>query len=228
IKEYIVNKLNGIQGYEEKIAGLETEIKQLEEEMQDFSQKIHTIRVEASVGLCERMKELLMELGIKHADFRVSVKETEDFTPTGKDEVKFLFSANKNQLPGDIEKVASGGEISRVMLSLKYILSKVKQLPVIVFDEIDTGLSGEVAHKMAIMMNEMANYMQVMSISHLPQIASMGGSHFKVYKEDAEHKTVSRIRELNYEERVKEIAGMISGSHITEAAIETARNLLSK
>ena len=149
------------------------------------------------------------------------------FTATGKDDVSFLFSANKNQEPGELVKVASGGEISRLMLSLKYILSRTKQLPVIIFDEIDTGVSGEIAHRMAEMMKEMARRMQVISISHLPQIAAAGNCHFKVYKEDRGETTISGIRKLTPEERVQEIAGMISGQEITPAAIETAKILLS-
>ena len=176
--------------------------------------------------MCKEMKELLMELGIRHAEFIVELVPLKQFTPNGCDEVKFLFSANKNQLPGELAKVASGGEISRVMLALKYILSSKKQLPVIVFDEIDTGLSGDVAHKMAQMMREMSERMQVISISHLPQIAAMGDAHFKVYKEDKTNSTVSRIRQLEKKERIVEIAGMLSGKEITSAAMVAAENLL--
>ncbi len=168
-----------------------------------------------------------MELGIRHAEFVVDLLPLEHFTPCGCDDVRFLFAANKNQQPGEIAKVASGGEISRVMLALKYVLSGTKQLPVIVFDEIDTGLSGEVAHKMAEIMREMAGRMQVISISHLPQIAAAGNCHFKVYKEDNSEATVSRIRKLESGERVREIAGMISGKEITPAALEAAESLLA-
>ena len=156
-----------------------------------------------------------------------SFTAVDEFTRTGRDEVKFLFSANKNQQPGEIARVASGGEISRVMLALKYVLSGAKQLPVIILDEIDTGLSGEVAHRMSLIMREMAGRMQVISISHLPQIAAAGNCHFKVYKEDRGETTISGIRKLTPEERVQEIAGMISGQEITPAAIETAKILLS-
>ena len=172
------------------------------------------------------MKRLLTGLGIRHAEFKVDLLPLNHFTPTGCDDVRFLFAANKNQQPGEIAKVASGGEISRVMLALKYVLSGSKQLPVIVFDEIDTGLSGEVAHRMARMMQEMAGRMQVISISHLPQIAAAGNCHFKVYKEDNPDTTISRIRKLTEDERIREIAGMISGQEITPAALEAASNLL--
>lgn len=226
LKAEIVEKLKGIQGYADQIEQLEYALKGLEKEMRELADQIHTARIEGREKLREKMKGLLTDLGIRHAEFVVSVEESGDFTPTGTDEVKFLFAANKNQQPGEIARVASGGEISRVMLSLKYILSKTRQLPVIVFDEIDTGLSGDVAHRMARMMKEMAGRMQVISISHLPQIAAAGDCHLKVYKEDSREHTVSRIRRLDFEERVREIAGMMSGSEINTAATEAARNLL--
>lgn len=226
VREEIGGKLKGIQHGSEEIEELERRLQETERQLKVLAERIHRVRVEAEGRLCEEMKFLLTGLGIRHAEFVVKVTPLAEYTPTGTDEVKFLFSANKNQQPGEIAKVASGGEISRVMLSLKYVLSKTRLLPVIVFDEIDTGLSGEVAHKMAQMMKEMASRMQVISISHLPQIAAAGNCHFKVYKEDNPHTTISRIKKLCPEERVREIAGMISGSEITSAALETAKNLL--
>ena len=227
VKAGIIDKLNGIQNSTEEIEKLTREIQETEEQMHTLSLQIRESRKKGKGRLEEEMRKLLQELGIRHACFEVLITPVEAFLPTGTDEVRFLFAANKNQQPGEIAKVASGGEISRVMLSLKYILSKNKQLPVIVFDEIDTGLSGEVAHRMAQMMQEMATRMQVISISHLPQIAAAGNCHFKVYKEDHSEHTVSRIRKLAPEERVKEIAGMISGSEISAAALEAAKNLLN-
>lgn len=226
IKEQIFGQLSGIQEYTSNIEKLEKEIAGMENRMQKLAEQLHQTRIDARIPLCQEMENLLQDLGIKHARFEVDIQETEEFLGNGKDEVTFLFAANKNQQPGEIAKVASGGEISRVMLSLKYVLSKTRRLPVIVFDEIDTGLSGEVAHRMAQMMQEMAQGMQVICISHLPQIASAGKEHFKVYKEDRQTNTVSRIRKLSRTERVNEIAGMICGSEITSAALETARNLL--
>lgn len=225
-REEIGGKLKGIQHGSEEIEELEKRLLETERQLKTLAEQIHQVRVGAEGKLCEEMKSLLTGLGIKHAEFVVKVTPLAEYTPTGTDEVKFLFSANKNQQPGEIAKVASGGEISRVMLSLKYVLSKTRLLPVIVFDEIDTGLSGEVAHKMAQMMKEMASRMQVISISHLPQIAAAGNCHFKVYKEDNPDMTISRIKKLLPEERVREIAGMISGSEITPAALEAAKNLL--
>lgn len=228
LREEMAQQLKHMEGYSEEIETMEKEIGVLENQMKKMAEEIHSARVKGEQALRKEMKDLLKDLGIKHAEFVVAVSDTGVFGWSGTDEVKFLFAANKNQVPGEISRVASGGEISRVMLSLKYVLSRSKQLPVIVFDEIDTGLSGEVAHKMACMMQEMSSRMQVISISHLPQIAAAGKTHFKVYKEDNSRTTISRIRELAYEERIQEIAGMISGSEISAAALETARNLLNR
>ena len=225
LKDTLRERLKGIQSFSTRVEELDTRIAALEAEMEVLARKIHAARVDSEGKLREEMQGLLVGLGIKHASFKVGIVPVEHFTPTGKDEVTFLFSANKNQEPGELSKVASGGEISRLMLSLKYILSRTKQLPVIIFDEIDTGVSGEIAHRMAAMMKEMAARMQVISISHLPQIAAAGDSHFKVYKEDDHAGTISRIRRLTEEERVTEIAGMISGSVVSEAALENARLL---
>ena len=228
LKEELGKKLKGIQSFAEQIEILEKQIKSVETEMDSLAGKLHKARVASEEKLREEMRELLVSMGIKHAVFKVMITPLDHFTTTGKDDVSFLFSANKNQEPGELVKVASGGEISRLMLSLKYILSRTKQLPVIIFDEIDTGVSGEIAHRMAEMMKEMARRMQVISISHLPQIAAVGDHHFKVYKEDDQVGTISRIRRLTDEERVAEIAGMISGSVVSDAALENARLLLGQ
>lgn len=228
LKEELGKKLKGIQSFAEQIEILEKQIKSVETEMDSLAGKLHKARVASEEKLREEMRGLLVSMGIKHAVFKVMITPLDHFTTTGKDDVSFLFSANKNQEPGELVKVASGGEISRLMLSLKYILSRTKQLPVIIFDEIDTGVSGEIAHRMAEMMKEMARRMQVISISHLPQIAAVGDHHFKVYKEDDQVGTISRIRRLTDEERVAEIAGMISGSVVSDAALENARLLLGQ
>ena len=228
LKDELGKKLKGIQSFAEQIEILEKQIKSVETEMDSLAGKLHKARVASEEKLREEMRGLLVSMGIKHAVFRVMITPLDHFTATGKDDVSFLFSANKNQEPGELVKVASGGEISRLMLSLKYILSRTKQLPVIIFDEIDTGVSGEIAHRMAEMMKEMARRMQVISISHLPQIAAAGDHHFMVYKEDDQVGTISRIRRLTDEERVAEIAGMISGSVVSDAALENARLLLGQ
>ena len=228
LKDELGKKLKGIQSFAEQIEILEKQIKSVETEMDSLAGKLHKARVASEEKLREEMRGLLVSMGIKHAVFRVMITPLDHFTATGKDDVNFLFSANKNQEPGELVKVASGGEISRLMLSLKYILSRTKQMPVIIFDEIDTGVSGEIAHRMAEMMKEMARRMQVISKSHLPQIAAAGDHHLKIYKEDDQVGTISRIRRLTDEERVAEIAGMISGSVVSDAALENARLLLGQ
>lgn len=226
LHDQFAEKLSRLEGGSEEIERMEKQVERVREEMRGLATEIHQVREKASGKLCEAMKRLLLELGIRHAEFVVELLPLDHFASNGCDDVRFLFAANKNQQPGEIAKVASGGEISRVMLALKYVLSATKQLPVIVFDEIDTGLSGEVAHRMAEIMRDMAGKMQVISISHLPQIAAAANGHFKVYKEDNTEATVSRIRRLTQDERVREIAGMISGKEITPAALEAAESLL--
>ena len=226
LRDSLGGQLRHIEGAGGEVEEMERKLEQMAAQLKELALQIHEARVGMEGKLCEEMKRLLTGLGIRHAEFVVRIVPLEQFTPTGCDEVEFLFSANKNQQPGEIAKVASGGEISRVMLALKYVLSGKRQLPTIVFDEIDTGLSGEVAHRMAQMMKEMAERMQVISISHLPQIAAAGNCHFKVYNEDNPEMTVSRICKLSRESRIREIAGMMSGEKISTAALQAAENLL--
>lgn len=226
MRDLFEQQLLQIDNSGEQIAMLEDQLKKRELELLDYAKRIRNKRNEAIPEFCTQMNGLLQDLGIKHANFKVEMIKLDHFTSSGRDEIRFLFAANKNQIPGELAKVASGGEISRVMLSLKYILSKSKQLPVIIFDEIDTGVSGEVAYRMAQMMKEMAKQMQVISISHLPQLAAMGDVHYKVYKDDSADRSVSKIKQLTYDERIHEIAGMISGSEITTVALESAKSLL--
>ena len=226
LRESLARQLEGIASYASSIEQVKQEIAAVEQEMQALADQLHQTRSTEKERMEERMTSLLVNLGIKHARFLVSIQPAGDFTPSGTDEVLFLFSANKNQEPGELSKIASGGEISRLMLSLKYILSHAKQLPVIIFDEIDTGVSGETAHRMAVMMKKMSQRMQVISITHLPQIAAAGTAHFEVYKEDDQQSTISRIKHLAEEERVVAIARMISGSAISDIALQNARLLL--
>jgi DNA repair protein RecN (Recombination protein N) len=175
-----------------------------------------------------RMQELLVPLGMPNVQFKVHLSPRESLSAQGLDDIKFLFSANKNGSLQDITTVASGGEIARVMLSLKALIAGAVKLPTIIFDEIDTGVSGSIAEKMALIMEDMGRqHRQVISITHLPQIAARGRAHYKVYKEDTADRTVSHIRLLTHEERVNEIANMLSGAVLTQAAIDNARALLS-
>ena len=194
----------------------------------DLAQQLSEKRKTIAVALEQRMVNMLQPLGMHNVQFNVEVAETSGLTPTGVDTVTFLFTANKSAMLQPISKVASGGEIARVMLSLKALIAGAVKLPTIIFDEIDTGVSGSIAEKMARIMREMGEQnRQVISITHLPQIAALGNFHYKVYKEDNEDATLSHIVELTPEQRVEEIAHMLSGETLTDAALQNARSLLN-
>jgi DNA repair protein RecN (Recombination protein N) len=156
----------------------------------------------------------------------MSLSRTKDFTSSGFDTADFLFSANKQTNPENIARIASGGELSRVMLSLKSLLTRSKNLPTIIFDEIDSGVSGEVADKVGQILSGMGKYMQVVNITHLPQVASRGTMHYHVYKEDTGDSTITRIKLLTPGERIREVARLLSGSEVTETAIRNAKELI--
>jgi DNA repair protein RecN (Recombination protein N) len=172
------------------------------------------------------VEEQLLQLGMPNSRFSAEVKTGLSLSPYGKDEVNFLFTANKNGELNEISKVASGGELSRLMLSIKALISKSKALPTILFDEIDSGISGETADKMGNILKEISQDMQVINITHLPQIAAKGDHHFLVYKEDNETETITRLRLLSPDDRISEIAKMLSGESISDAARLNAAELL--
>ncbi|MBO7457959.1 MAG: DNA repair protein RecN [Paludibacteraceae bacterium] len=176
--------------------------------------------------ICERLMEGLKRLGVTHAKVEMPITATEDFTPSGCDEVQLLFAANLNQSLRNVSEVASGGEISRLMLCVKALIASTKGLPTIIFDEIDTGVSGDIATQMAAIMREMAKSRQIIAITHLPQIAALGQTHYKVFKADTATRTETHISLLNEQERATEIASMVSGKNVTEAALKTAKELL--
>jgi len=176
--------------------------------------------------LVERIVSILRQLGMPHSRFEIRISKLPEPVSTGNDRVDFMFSANSQVAPEELSRVASGGELSRVMLSLKSTLASTSGLPAIVFDEIDSGVSGEVASMVGAILSEMAGSMQVINITHLPQVASKGNYHYHVYKEDGENTTRTRIRLLTKEERLMEVARLLSGSTITEAAVKNARELL--
>ena len=169
---------------------------------------------------------MLRQLGIPHGKYAIKHKKTSDFVFNGIDQVEFLFSANRQSELQNLANVASGGELSRVMLSLKSLITKSVALPTIIFDEIDSGVSGDTADKVGNILDEMSVNMQVINITHLPQIASKGKYHYLVYKEDKDNATHTYIKLLNKEERLHEIAKLLSGEELTEAAFENARELL--
>lgn len=173
-----------------------------------------------------KITETLRQLGMINARFKISMSRLSDFTASGVDNVDFLFSANRQTEPENLAKIASGGELSRVMLSLKSLLTKNNNLPTIIFDEIDSGVSGEVADKVGQILSGMGKYMQVVNITHLPQVASRGSKHYHVFKEDTGDSTITRIKLLSGDERIMEVARLLSGSEVTETAIKNARELL--
>jgi DNA repair protein RecN (Recombination protein N) len=168
----------------------------------------------------------MRQLGVAHTKIEMPVSPTPDFTPTGCDEVQLLFAANLNQSLRPVSDVASGGEISRLMLCVKSLIAATKGLPTIIFDEIDTGVSGEIATQMASIMREMATTRQIIAITHLPQIAALGQTHYRVYKADTDTRTETHISLLNDEQRITEIASMLSGNNPTPEAIANAKQLL--
>lgn len=189
--------------------------------------KIHSARMKALPVLTEKLTAILSQLGMPNARFDFQVEHTDTYHSNGKDAITLLFSANKGTDFGLLRKVASGGEMSRIMLAVKAVLAEYSKLPTILFDEIDTGVSGEIANKMGDIMKAMSRNMQVFAITHLPQIASKGDQHYKVFKITQENTTVSQLKLLSKDERVKEIAEMLSGKDITESALSHARALLN-
>lgn len=219
-------QLSHIDHSDEDVEALEQEVTQLLEKAQKQAKELTAIRTKAAKKVEEEMKQRLIPLGIPNVRFSISLTE-KPLSHDGGDKVSFLFSANKSTPLQPVTLVASGGEIARVMLSLKAMISGAVKLPTIIFDEIDTGVSGKIAEKMAQIMVEMGNHeRQVLSITHLPQIAAMGSHHYKVSKEETDKGTISRMTELSQQERVQEIAQMLSGSDVSEAALANAKELL--
>ena len=220
------HKLLGLDSFEEQLDELNTSIAQKEMEVRELAAQLTRSRQTVFAVIEKAIASQLHELGMPHARFEVARTPAESLREDGADEIQFLFTANKNSQLADIPKVASGGEMSRVMLCIKALLSSAKGLPTIIFDEIDTGVSGEIADKMGRIMQQVGAGIQVISITHLPQIAGKGAHHYKVYKSDAGNQTISEIKKLTYEERVIEIAGMLSGAELSEAAVTNARDLM--
>ena len=228
IKESLAKKLEAITHGEEHILALEKKVRELEEAATKQAQVLTRQRKEAGKAVESSMEQALMALGMPNVQFKVDITPETQLCAHGADRVTYLFSANKNGTLQPVSQVASGGEIARVMLSLKALISSATSLPTIVFDEIDTGVSGQIAERMARIMKEMGEKhgRQVISITHLPQIAAMGRVHYRVFKEDSGEMTNSHIVRLTEQERVEEIAHMLSGATLTEAALSNARELL--
>ena len=227
IQNELDEKVVSVSDLEIRIKKGEQVILKLEEELNKIAKQISEKRNKAIPVLSEKIIKILEQLGMPNSRFKIDLLPKEQFLNNGKDEISFLFSANKGTDFGLLKKVASGGELSRIMLAVKAILAQYSKLPTIIFDEIDTGVSGEIANKMGEIMKSMSNEMQVFAITHLPQIAAKGAQHFKVYKYSEGNNTISELKLLNKEERIKEIAEMLSGKDISDSALNHAMALLN-
>lgn len=212
---------------------IESEIEKLEEDIQIQHRQllkeasiISEKRKKNSIALCTNLQNILKDLGLEKAVFQLNIESQNELNQWGNDVCTFLFSANPGVEPQTLTKIASGGELSRCMLALKYVLSKSTQLPSIIFDEIDTGVSGKVADKLGKLLREMSSHMQVFAITHLPQVAGYGHAHFKVVKQQLENETTSNVVKLNQDERILELAHMLSGEKISDAALLNAKELI--
>ena len=227
IESNLSSKIYNSQHLDTTIETLEKEKQKLTQALLKLAKDLHDNRVEALPMLQQKLETYLSLLGLPNAKFKVEFTTSPTFKKSGTDNLAVYFTANKGGNFGLLKKVASGGEMSRIMLSVKALLSQYKKLPTIVFDEIDTGVSGEIALKMAFIMGEMSTHMQILSITHLPQIAAKGEQHIKVYKEDRQNTTVTHLKQLSQEERIVEIAQMIGGKNITDTTLANAKELLN-
>ncbi len=225
--EDLSEKVSQVENAEETINSKKKEIDGVAIKLDKVAALISKNRTSSTPKLTKELQLLLTELGMENARFSIKIKQTANYFYNGKDELEFLFSANKGGSFGELKKVASGGELSRIMLSVKKVLSENTQLPTIIFDEIDTGVSGEVSNKIAAIMQQMSKNMQVISITHLPQIASKGENHYKVFKKEISGITTTSLKHLTMEERIVEIAEMLSGKDISDSALTHAKELLS-
>ena len=227
IKTELQNKIDDTESLDDNIADLEKKIAKLEAELNQKASEIRANRKQTIPLLVSKLESILSDLGMPNAKFKIDLKELNHFSPNGKDAIQFLFMANKGSNFNELKKAASGGELSRIMLAIKSILADYIQLPTIMFDEIDTGVSGEISNKMGAIMKKMSQRMQVFAITHLPQIAAKGDSHFKVFKTDKEDVTLTQLKKLSEDERIVEIAQMLGGLNVTESAMAHAKQLLN-
>lgn len=225
-REEIRTNIKSIINSDERLSELENILKHETEVLTSLAEEISANRSKIIPGVEIQITELLKQLGMPNARFRIALTRIQEFTPAGVDRADFLFSANKQVEPENLARIASGGELSRVMLSLKSLLTRNSSLPTIIFDEIDSGVSGEVADKVGKILSEMGKYMQVVNITHLPQVAARGSKHYHVFKDDTGDSTITRIRLLSQDERIIEVARLLSGSSVTDIAVKNARELL--
>lgn len=219
-------QLADIDSFDEQIAALEKQVQDAYKELLQQASVLSEQRKIASVAFAQQLVQMVAPLGMPHTCFQVDVVPRKEPESDGMDEIRFMFSANKSMALQPVAQTASGGEISRLMLCIKAMIAGFTALPTIIFDEVDTGVSGDIADKMGHIMQDLGSKMQVFAITHLPQIAAQGKAHYFVYKEDVQDRTVTRIRPLDSEERIREVARMLSGSALTEASLANAKDLL--
>ncbi len=227
IRESLSEKVSDAENIGDRIKAKKLELSAIERGLEGTAVELRKRREKVLPSLKKQLETTLASLGMPSASFNIAVGPATTFGKKGKDNLTFLFSANKGTDYGPLKKVASGGELSRIMLTIKSILAKYEQLPTMMFDEIDTGVSGEISSKMGSIMKEMSADMQIFSITHLPQVASKGDHHFKVFKEEGSTETHTNMKKLSSEERVVELAGMLGGKELSESAIAHARELLN-
>lgn len=227
IKEELSDKVFETAHMDEKIALKTRELQDMESVLEEQAVVIRERRKEVIPELKSKLESDLAQLGMPSASFEISLSPSDSFTATGMDELSFLFTANRGGSYGELKRVASGGELSRIMLVIKAILAKYEKLPTIMFDEIDTGVSGEISNRMADIMRDMSTDLQVFSITHLPQVASKGNHHFKVFKTEGAERTMTNMKKLGEEERVVELAHMLGGKDLSDSALAHARQLLN-
>ena len=227
VMEEYSSKLTLSNDYKVKIEELEKEIETTRDKMEEKARELTLSRKEASDSFSLEIQSKIRELEMPYAKFQAVVKENRDYNENGKESIEFLFSANKDITPKEISRIASGGELSRIMLCLKSVMARGTQMPTMIFDEIDSGVSGSIADKMGNLIGELSRNIQLFAITHLPQIASKGNCHLLVYKEEGQGGAIAtKITKIENESRVKEIARMLSGSELTSAAIANAREFL--
>ncbi len=226
-RDNLFEKVNTTKNIDGEIDSLQIECTTLKNSLLDISLKIHEFRNKVIPNLTKEIEHVLSDLGMVNSKFKITLKLTDEFYLNGMDQIEFEFLANKGYEFKKIREAASGGEMSRIMLAIKFIMAKYKQLPSIIFDEIDTGVSGEISKKMGLIMKDLGSKIQTFSITHLPQIAAMGESHFKIYKTDLDGHTKTMMVRLNENDRIVEIAKMLEGNNASESAYIHAKQLLN-
>ena len=227
VRDEFATKVDSTESIDEKIEEFEMKFKDLKNELSKISKSITKNRFDAIPKFTNDIELILKDLGMENAKFKIELNPSNNFNSFGMDDINFMFQANKGYEFKDLKSSASGGEMSRIMLAVKSIIAKYRKIPSIIFDEIDTGVSGAISQKMGLIMKSLSKYVQTFSITHIPQIAAMGSSHYKIYKYDEDNVTKTTISKLAEEERIVEIAKMLEGSSISESAINHARRLMN-